>query len=125
MIRIILLIIISSTVVSCSEKYPKKIYEEGELFFSKSVTESEVDKAGYFLVEMDFFEKERKTSILLDKHEDTFVFSIVVDKLYHNDTSYDSKFRSLATLASLTVFSGTPARVVLADRSLQPKRRID
>lgn len=121
----ILSILLILILASCNQSYPKLDFKKGELFYTESVSIDEASKAGAFLEEMDYFTEERKTSILLDKNSDTFFIQIVVDKLYHTDTSFDYSFRALANLAELSIFDGKKTIVELSDRNLKVKRRIN
>jgi hypothetical protein len=122
--NILILTVLIIVAQSCNSFYSKKKFGKGELFYTTNVSIDDVIKTGNFLYEMNYFNKNQKNSILLDKSQDTFFIQIVVDKLYHADTSNDFAFRSLAHMAELSIFSGKKCFVELTDRSLNVKRRI-
>jgi hypothetical protein len=109
---------------SCNPSYPNKKFGKGELLYTSDIPETDVDKVGNFLLEMGYFGDKGKNTIKLQKNTDTFLIQLVVDKAYHFDTSYDEQFRSLGSLASLSVLKDNLVMVELLDRNLNIKRRV-
>ncbi|BBM86561.1 hypothetical protein [Candidatus Uabimicrobium amorphum] len=99
-------------------------FNEGELYYTKSVTKNEADTLGKYCVASGFFDGQRKT-IQLDKKDNTYLFRMVCLKEYRNKASYKILCGLMATEISEEVFGGQPTQVHLCDDRLETVTVID
>jgi hypothetical protein len=65
----------------------KKMFMAGELYYTKNVTMSEVDKLGNFFVKEQMFDNTKK-SIMFDKEDGVYIIKIVIKKGIESDMRY-------------------------------------
>lgn len=65
----------------------KKMFMAGELYYTKNVTMSEVDRLGNFFVKEKMFDNTRK-SLLLDKEDGVYIVKFVIKKGIETDMRY-------------------------------------
>ena len=101
-----------------SQNIPDKnlVINGDELYYTDNVSKNEVDKLGEYLKETDFFaQDDNNISIKIDKKEEEYILSLIVDKekVESSDISETAKF--LGKTLSTEVFNNSKVSVNLCD----------
>jgi hypothetical protein len=97
------------------------MFNGGELYYTTTVSLSEAERLGRFLVSEEFFDGNRKT-VQLNKTGSTYEFRMVIKKGLEQDQDIIVLVRRLATEISLGVFGGETVDIHLCDETLNTIR---
>jgi hypothetical protein len=113
------------TLAACSPPdYGTKLsFNNGELYFTQNVTESEALRLGNFLVEDGFFYGE-KITVQLDKAEDTYLFRMVTTEGTEDNQDYIAEAKKSTGVLSKNVFHDAPVNFHICDDRLKTKTEI-
>jgi hypothetical protein len=118
LILVMTLIIVSG----CGENYGQKLeFNGGELYYTSSVTSSEANKLGQYLVKVNFFNGDNK-AVQLNKTGSTYEYRMVVKKGMENDEEFIKIAKGMAKDLSSNVFGGNPVDIHLCDDHLKTLR---
>jgi len=104
--------------LSCSRYGNHLDFNEGVLYYTRSVSEEEVNKLGNFLVEAGFFDGTKK-AVQLDKRNDTFLFRLVVKKEKQQNKESEDLLFLFSTTLSWKVFEGKAVEAHICDDRLK------
>jgi hypothetical protein len=100
-----------------------EVYNETEIEYDNSVTFSEVDDLGNYLIDAGFTDGTTK-SVILIKQRGTYIFKLVVDEASWNDPEYIDIASNFASNLSYDVFDGNPVEVYLCDDYFNTKTKV-
>ena len=116
-LNLIYLLIIAS-LIACSDRGTRLVFNEGELFYTKSITEDEANKLGNYLVGAGFFDGNKKT-VQLDVRNDTLLFRMVTEEDKREDRQFEAFAYFFGAALSKSVFDGRAIEVHLCDEYLE------
>jgi hypothetical protein len=108
---------------SCANYGSEKKFGNLQMFYTESVTESEVDELAEFLDQQDFV-GETEISVQLNKDGDTYQFRMVTKEEYIEDETKLPLFKQMANMISTNVFEDAPVEVHLCDERLETQKVI-
>ena len=98
-------------------------FNGGELYYTSSILSREAYKLGEYLVEVEFFDGERKT-VEINKTDNTYEFKMVVKKGLEKDDEYIQLAKIFAVNLSDEVFNGNSVDIHFCDEYLKTIRVI-
>jgi hypothetical protein len=105
-----------------SQNYGTKLnFSGGDLYYTSSVTLSEANRLGQYLVKEKFFDGNRK-SIQINKTGSTYEFRMVIKKGLENDQELMQVLKIVASQLSTDVFVGSRVDIHLCDQYLRTIR---
>jgi hypothetical protein len=121
-LTILTLIVIPSVILSSYNNYGKeKNFNGTQLFYTSTITESEANSLGNYLIESGFADGEEKT-VQLNKLGNTYQFRMVVKKGIEQDQEYAELGKSYAAQISTEIFNGKQVDVHFCDENLETLR---
>jgi|GEM_PF-751225 len=109
---------------SSTEDYGQKLeFNKGSIYYTSSVSQSEVNRLGGYLVKEGYFNGIPK-DVMIGKKGSKYEFKIVVNKEYKIDNEVVRVFEFAARDISDRVFAGAPVEIHLCDENLQTIRII-
>jgi hypothetical protein len=120
--RPVLLLIIGCFVMclmlGCNSYGTKLVFNGGELYYTKNVTETEANKLGDFLVGSGYFTGDKK-SVQLDKSGETYQVRMAVKEGIDKDEKFLALYPVYAAAISKNVFNGAQVEIHLTDAQLK------
>jgi len=104
---------------SCRNLGKEKTFNGVELYHTQSITDTEADRLGNYLVSAKFADGKEKT-VQIAKSGDTYQFRFVIKEGADKNTALPKTFRLFATALSADVFNNAPVDVVTCDEYLKP-----
>src|SRR5215218_9184236 len=104
---ILIVTVLMAIGLACTGYGTKLDYNNGELYYTDNVTESDAKKLGDYLVKSGFFNG-RKITVQLDKAGSTYQFRMVVMPEKQNDETTMELLKPFAGEISEDVFNGAP-----------------
>ena len=105
----IILICFSLTIVACSGYGKKLEYNKTEVYYTSNVKKSEAEKLGEFLVSSGFAgENEKSVQLSKNEESDNYQFRMVTTEKAANSESYQTIFKMFARQISDSVFNKKP-----------------
>ena len=118
------LFLIAMIFANCGGGYGTLIeFNGGELYYTSSILTREAYKLGEYLVEVEFFDGERKT-VEINKTDNTYEFKMVVKKGLEKDDEYIQLAKIFAVNLSDEVFNGNSVDIHFCDEYLKTIRVI-
>lgn len=117
------LVVLNLTLISCTNYGKEQTYNGVQLFHTTSVSDSEADKLGNYLIQSEFADGEYKT-VQLNKTGGTYEFRMVVKKGVEQDQEYCNIAKAYAAEMSSTIFNGSQVDIHFCDESLNTLRVI-
>ena len=118
---ILILTVLMAVGLACSSYGTKLDFNNGELYYTDNVTESDAKKLGEYLVKSGFFDG-KKLTVQLDKSGSTYQFRMVVVKEKQNDEATIELMKSFAGEISEDVFNDAPTELHICDDQLKTIR---
>ena len=118
---ILVLTVLMAVGLACSSYGTKLDFNNGELYYTDNVTESDAKKLGEYLVKSGFFDG-KKLTVQLDKSGSTYQFRMVVVKEKQNDEATIELMKSFAGEISEDVFNDAPTELHICDDQLKTIR---
>ncbi len=109
--------------LACSGYGTKMMFNGGELYHTKNVTEADAKKLGDYLVKEQFFDGKEKT-VQLDKEGSAYQFRMVVLPEKQNDPETMEIMKTFAAQISKDVFNNAPTEMHICDNQLKTVRVI-
>lgn len=106
---------------SCTNYGKEKEFNGVQLFYTSSITESEVNSLGNYLIESEFADGEYKT-VQINKSGNTYEFRMVVKKGIEQDQEYCNLGKLMAAEISSEVFNGKQVDLHFCDENLETLR---
>jgi hypothetical protein len=100
----------------------KKVFKGINLYYTKNVTELEVNKLGEYLLTKPGFSDGSKADIQLNKEDKTYEYRIPIKKGLEQDKEVIDRYKFIAKDLSKNVFNDSPVDVHLCDERLQTLR---
>jgi hypothetical protein len=113
-----LLVVLSVILNACANYGKEKEFNGVQLFYTSSVTETEANALGEYLVKSEFADGEDKT-VQLNKTGNTYEFRMVVKKGIEQDQEYTALGKLMAKEISDEVFYGKQVDVHFCDENLK------
>jgi hypothetical protein len=107
--------------LACGNYGTKLEYNNGELYYTDNVTESDAKKLGEYLVNAGFFNG-KKITVQLDKAGTTYQFRMVVQPEKQNDEPTMLLMKTFAAEISEEVFNDAPTELHICDEQLKTLR---
>jgi hypothetical protein len=104
--------------LACSGYGTKLMFNGGELYYTKNVTEADAKRLGDYLLKEQFFDGKEKT-VQLDKEGSAYQFRMVVLPEKQNDPATIESMKDVAKELSTNVFNNTPTEVHMCDNQLK------
>ena len=104
--------------LACSSYGTKLDFNNGELYYTDNVTESDAKKLGDYLVNSGFFSG-KKITVQLDKSGATYQFRMVVQPEKQNDEATAVLMKAFAEEISEEVFNDAPTELHICDDQLK------
>lgn len=101
----------------------KLMFNGGELYYTKNVTEAETRKLGSYLVAEHFFDGRGK-SVQLDKSGSTYQFRMVSIPEMQNNEQFLNTMKTATAEISRDVFNNAPTEVHVCDNQFKTLRVI-
>jgi hypothetical protein len=120
---VLVLTILLTVGLACSSYGTKLEFNNGELYYTDNVTETDARKLGDYLVKAGFFDG-KKITVQLDKAGSTYQFRMVVVKEKQNDDATMEIMKTFAGEISDKVFNGAPTELHICDDQLKTIRVI-
>lgn len=117
-VLVFLSLLLAVFMAGCANYGKEKNFDGIQLFYTKAVTESEVDKLGRYLISSGATDGTKKT-IQLNKNGNTYEFRMVVKKGLEQDQEYRNLFRLMTLEISQEVFDGKNVDIHLCDDKLE------
>ena len=111
---ILVLTVLLAAGLGCTGYGTKLEYNNGELYYTDNVTETDAKKLGDYLVKSGFFGG-KKITVQLDKQGATFQFRMVVMPEKQNDETTLGLLKVFAGEISEEVFDGAPTELHVCD----------
>jgi len=96
-------------------------FNNGELYYTSQITESEAVRLGNFLVDDGFFYG-GKVTVQIDKEDNTYLFRMVTVEGTENDPTYLEEAAASTRVLSAEVFNGAPVDFHICDDRLQTRK---
>ena len=103
---------------SCTNNGKEKEFNGVQLFYTSSITESEANSLGNYLVKSEFADGEQKT-VQLNKSGNTYEFRMVVKTGIEQDQEYCDLGKLMAAEISSEVFNGKQVDTHFCDENLK------
>lgn len=98
---------------------PKLTFKQSELYYSKSVTQTEASNVGEYLVRQGFFTDKTAVTVKLSQKEGHYQLGFVVDPAHSESLLLAIQFSAMGTDMGREVLSGKPVDVELYDQNLK------
>lgn len=108
---------------SCGDYGRELKFNQGQLFYTSTVSESEAQKLGQYLIQQGFFDGKEK-SIQLNKSGDIYQFRMVIKKGYEQDPNFINFAKQISQELSKDVFNDAPVEIHLCNQNLQTLKTI-
>lgn len=108
---------------SCGNYGRKLKFNQGQLFYTSTVSESEAQKLGQYLVQQGFFDGKEK-SIQLNKSGNIYQFRMAIKKGYERDPNLINFAKKISQELSKDVFNDAPVEIHLCNDNLQTLKTI-
>ncbi len=108
---------------SCGNYGRELKFNQGQLFYTSTVSESEAQKLGQYLVQQGFFDGKEK-SIQLNKSGNIYQFRMVIKKGYEQDPNFINFAKQISQELSKDVFNDAPVEIHLCNDNLQTLKTI-
>jgi hypothetical protein len=95
-------------------------FKQGELYFSKPVTEDEARHVGEYLVREQYFSDEQGSTVLLHQEQGRYRLQFVISPEYADDPLIAIVFGMIGKQIADDVLAGKPVEVGFTDDSLKP-----
>lgn len=118
---LVTIVILSVTLSSCTDYGKEKNFNGTQLFYTSTITETEANSLGKYLVKGKFADGEEKT-VQLNKSGNTYEFRMVVKKGIEQDREFTELGKLLAAEISSEVFNGKQVDVHFCDENLKTLR---
>ena len=118
---ILVLTVLLAVGLACTGYGTKLDFNNGELYYTDNVTESDAKKLGDYLVKSGFFNG-RKITVQLDKSGATYQFRMVVQPEKQNDEATMVLMKAFASEISEEVFNNAPTELHICDDQLKTIR---
>ena len=115
------IVIVSVILSSCTNYGEEKNFNGVQLFYTSTITDTEANLLGNYLVESEFADGEPKT-VQLNKSGNTYEFRMVVKKGIEQDQEYTEIGKLMAAEISSEVFNGKRVDVHFCDENLRTLR---
>lgn len=115
---ILVLTVLMAVGLACSSYGTKLDFNNGELYYTDNVTETDAKKLGDYLVKSGFFGG-KKVTVQLDKSGATYQFRMVVMPEKQNDEATLILMKAFAGEISEEVFGGAPTELHICDDQLK------
>jgi hypothetical protein len=115
------IVIVSVILSSCTNYGKEKNFNGVQLFYTSTITDTEANLLGNYLVESEFADGEPKT-VQLNKSGNTYEFRMVVKKGIEQDQEYTEIGKLMAAEISSEVFNGKQVDVHFCDENLRTLR---
>lgn len=114
-------LILLTFVVACNPYGKKKTYGNLDLYYTKNVTEEEVDRLGHYLLESGFADREGKgeKTVQLNKENGKYQFRAVIKKEFRNNPDYELILRLFANELKESVFDNKELEIHNCDEELK------
>lgn len=117
----VIMLIASVILTNCADYGKEKNFNGVQLFYTSTITETEANSLGNYLIESEFADGERKT-IQLNKSGNTYEFRMVVKKGIEQDPEYIELGKLMAAELSFEIFNGNQVDIHFCDESLKTLR---
>jgi hypothetical protein len=106
-----------------SEEYEIEEYDGAEIEYDSSVTFSEVDALGNYLIESGFTDGSTKSCIFI-KERGTYIFKMVTSEEYWDDPEFRDIASMFAGEMSYSLFDDEPVEIHLCDEYFDTKKKV-
>jgi hypothetical protein len=120
---IFLIFLLLVLLAACTNYGTKLTFNNGELFYTKNVTEDEANMLGKFLVADGFFSGDQ-ISVQLDKKDDRYLFRMASREGVEDSANFLSLAKEYTGRLSTEVFNGAPVDFQFCDTHLKTKKEI-
>ncbi|WP_130807881.1 hypothetical protein [Senegalia massiliensis] len=103
----------------------KITYNESELYYTERVTEEQAEELGNYLSQQGLFDGGSPVFLKIDKSEDIYKLSFVVDEDYLDDTELQESAKYLSNEISVNVFDNNKVNFILSDEKFKPLKTIE
>lgn len=118
-------LVIVSIVYSANIPDKKLTFQGDDLYYTDNITKEETNKLGLYLEDYGLIVKDNKTiSLKIDKKQNAYILSIVINKNYLNDKSTLESVKDLCKDLSLDVFNNKKVEVDLCDNNFKNLKTI-
>jgi hypothetical protein len=117
----LVLAVLMTVGLACGNYGTKLDFNNGELYYTDNVTESDARKLGDYLVKEGFFNG-KKITVQLDKAGSTYQFRMVVQAEKQNDETTLELLKPFAEDISENVFNNAPTELHVCDDQLKTVR---
>lgn len=122
---VLTILVIMSIVYSANIPDKKLTFQGDDLYYTDNITKEETNKLGLYLVDYGVLVKDNKTiSLKIDKQQDVYILSIVINKDYLNDKDTLEFAKELCKDLSLDVFNNKKVEVDLCDDNFKNLKTI-
>lgn len=105
-----------------SQSYGKlKVYNNGEIFYDQVYSEDIIDSLGNYLINIQFFDGNKRSIQLLDEGVYN-VIKIITSDSFLTDQNYLLRLSNIAYFISYDVFNRKPVEIHLANQFFQTKK---
>lgn len=118
LIKIVIIVLVSSIFVNCSGYGEKLQYGKTEVYFTSKVEKKEAEKLGDFLVSSGFAgENEKSVQLSKNDKNGNYEFRMVTTKEAAESDSYEAIFKVYAKQISDSVFQQKPVDFHVCDNT--------
>lgn len=107
--------------LACNQHGTKLEYNNGELYYTDNVTETEAKKFGDYLVKSGLFTG-KEISVQLDKSGGVNQFRLVIKPELINDNEYIEKVKTFGKSMKADFFNDQPLEIHMCDDNLKTVR---
>ncbi len=90
-------------------------YNKSKVYYTDNVTKSEAEKLGDYLESQDFFNADSEADVKIDKENDIYIFSLIIDEKYLDEKEIMDNMKLICTELSENVFDNNDVRLDLCD----------
>ncbi|MGN6568817.1 MAG: hypothetical protein ACTHJ0_12725 [Flavipsychrobacter sp.] len=110
------------SIIGCTSYGPKKVFGNTDIYYTSSVTTSEVDALGDYFIKTGLDKNGQHKTTKLDKSGNTYEVSVVVKKGLELDQQYMDVLKKYAAYISHDVFNNAPLEIHVCDNHLKTLR---
>jgi hypothetical protein len=112
-----IIFILAAASISYTIYVPKNALDYGEnrLFYSNNITQSQAKELGDYFNTEGYFTSNSKIDVKIDKQNDTYVLSLVVESGYQNNQNYVEPMKAISRELSQNVFENNKVRIDLCN----------
>lgn len=100
-------------------------YNKNELYYTDNVTNSEAKKVGDYLKSEDFFDNTSQVSAKIDKQNNIYILSIMINSNYVNNKKLITYMNLLSNALSKDVLDNTKVRINLCNNRFKVLKSIN